>query len=215
MPTNYSMWYRTVSVPLFSICLFIKLKYTEETDICIALLVLKIDSWHFAVESTKTKRTSDTVWCFSEVSILATSKHTTHTAQWKMMFELASVEIANCLALSSFKIGNKNSQDLKKSPNGPSSYYPTAAVNRLSYKVMEVTPDPFKVKVVNQNANYYSMTKCFKSKSMLFRLCVFMSSNESLNLCHFRRKVFLLNIQCYKQACSLFFLNNHSSRLKT
>lgn len=66
-----------------------------------------------------------------------------------MIFELASVEIANCLALSSFKIGNKNSQDLKKSPNGPSSYYPTVAVNRLSYKVMEVTPVPFKVKAAN------------------------------------------------------------------
>lgn len=38
------------------------------------------------------------------------------------------------------------------------------AVNGLSDKVMEVTHVPFKVQVVNQNANYYSMTNHFKPK---------------------------------------------------
>lgn len=41
---------------------------------------------------------------------------------------------------------------------------PLFAVDGPSYKVMEVTHVPFKVKVVNQNANYYSMTKHFKPK---------------------------------------------------
>lgn len=80
--------------------LFVKLKYAEETNICIALFVLKIDSWLFTMEPTKPKRTSQTAQRISEVSVLATSMHTTHTAQWKMVFEHASVETANCLALS-------------------------------------------------------------------------------------------------------------------
>lgn len=82
-----------------------------------------------------------------------------------MIFELASTATAICPVLQEFKVGNKNSQDLKKwSVDQHLFTIQLFAVTEQSYKVMEVTHVPFKVKAVNQNANYYSMTKHFKPK---------------------------------------------------
>lgn len=123
MPTNYCVWYKTISAPLYIFSLpFHILKICSENKHLHNTVRIQFDSWLFTVEPTKTKRTSQMTWYIWEVSVLAPTKYTTHTTPWKTIFELASTAIAMSVVLQLFQISNKNSQDLEKSSNGSPSY---------------------------------------------------------------------------------------------
>lgn len=87
-------------------------------------------------------------------------------------------------------------------------------------KVLEVTPTfkvrqvtrssklhtyPFKLRLLIKMQIVTQWQNILSQNGSLFRLCVFMYFNESLNLCHFRGEALLLNIQRAKRVCSLFF----------
>lgn len=123
MPTNYSVIQNNFCSIIF-IVPFYKVKICRGNKYLHNTVSTQIDSWLFTVEPPKPRKSHKQHDIFER---FPSGPHlcTGHIAQWKVLFKLVSLATAICLVLQVFQIGNKNSQDLMKSSNGPSSYCST------------------------------------------------------------------------------------------